>query len=52
MFILQSIFENVIDLRPTQEKDKWIPLDIKIKLEPQRGSAVNDIYCSCFLRIV
>jgi eukaryotic translation initiation factor 2-alpha kinase 4 len=37
-------------LRPPNN-DKWYPLDIKVKCEPQRGSNLNEIFCSCFLRV-
>lgn len=48
---LQSIFnEDVSDLRPKQEK--WIPLDIKIELSPQKDSKVSQAFCGVTLHLI
>jgi hypothetical protein len=53
-FSLQSIFgeENINDLRPTSHEDKWSPLDIQIKLNPQRDSKVNEAFCHATIRFI
>ncbi|KAG5678544.1 hypothetical protein PVAND_008211 [Polypedilum vanderplanki] len=49
--VLKSIFgDDVVDLRKKEEK--WMPLDLTIKLKPQRDSKISQAYCHIELHVI